>query len=335
MLFASKHWPYLTLTETLTYAAGLYDVSDSKEKTAIVVNDIIEKMGLNGCAETRCSRLSGGQQRRLSIAVALLKEPTVLFLDEPTSGLDAAAASNIMQEIDRVAKDEKLVIVCTIHQPSTKVYNGFDQVMILSRGREAFMGDVGDAAPYFESIGHPMPENTNPAEHFLDLVNSDFSGEEDVTKILDQWAVTKGANPSTHGANPSTHPSNKNGDDSNVGADRVDDSQDASSLKEVSIMFRRHFTLIRRDPILYVGRCVIFLVSCSVFAFVYWNAREFDIDQIYNKMWVQVWFAGVPTNSKSSILYIRAIYYPYPGFFLTISFESHSCSGCCCCVCLE
>jgi ABC-type multidrug transport system ATPase subunit len=314
-----KHWPYLTLRETLAYAAGLYDVSDSRENTAIVVDEIIEKMGLIVCADTRCSRLSGGQQRRLSIAVALLKQPTVIFLDEPTSGLDAAAASNIMQEITRVAKDEQLIIVCTIHQPSTKVYNGFDQVMVLSRGREAFMGDVGDAAPYFESIGHPMPENTNPAEHFLDLVNSDFSGEEDVTKILDQWTGTQGANQSTHGADPSTHDSNKNGsDDDNVGADRVDELQNSSGLKEVSIMFRRHLTLISRDPILYVGRCLMFLISCCVFAFVYWNARKFELDQIFNKMWVQVWFVAVPTNSKLSILCIRA----FCGLFvLTNSFN--------------
>ena len=67
---------------------------------------------------------------------------------------DAAAAENIMNEIVRVAKDERLIILCTIHQPSTKVYNGFDEVMILSKGREAFTGRVTDSAPYFESIGY-------------------------------------------------------------------------------------------------------------------------------------------------------------------------------------
>lgn len=81
-----------------------------------------------------------------------------------TTGLDAASAANIMTEIVRVAKDERLIIVCTIHQPSTKVYHGFDQVMILSKGREAFAGDVQEAIPYFESIGCPCPANTNPAE---------------------------------------------------------------------------------------------------------------------------------------------------------------------------
>lgn len=79
-------------------------------------------------------------------------------------GLDAASAANIMHEIVRVAKDERLIIVCTIHQPSTKVYNCFDQVMIMSKGREAFAGDVQDATPYFDSIGCPCPSSTNPAE---------------------------------------------------------------------------------------------------------------------------------------------------------------------------
>jgi ABC-type multidrug transport system ATPase subunit len=58
-----------------------------------------------------------------------------------------------MKEIVRVAKDERIIIICTIHQPSTKVYAGFDQVMIMSRGRQAFTGDVTDATEYFESIG--------------------------------------------------------------------------------------------------------------------------------------------------------------------------------------
>jgi ABC-type multidrug transport system ATPase subunit len=87
----------------------------------------------------------------------------LLFLDEPTSGLDAAAADNIMREIVRVAKEEKLIILCSIHQPSTKVYNGFDKLMILSRGREAFSGDLKDAPTYFDSIGAPVPPQMNPA----------------------------------------------------------------------------------------------------------------------------------------------------------------------------
>jgi ABC-type multidrug transport system ATPase subunit len=83
-----KHWPYLTAKETLTYAAELYEVAD-KSSISSLVDETLSKMGLDICADTRCARLSGGQKRRLSIAIALLKQPTLLFLDEPTSGLDA------------------------------------------------------------------------------------------------------------------------------------------------------------------------------------------------------------------------------------------------------
>ena len=79
---------------------------------------------------------------------------------------DAAASEATMQEIVRVAKEE--IIMCTIHSPSTKVYNGFDKVMILSKGRQAFTGSVAEAPAYFEKIGYPLPPQTNPAG--MDLV---------------------------------------------------------------------------------------------------------------------------------------------------------------------
>lgn len=74
-----KHWPYLTCRETLGFCAALYAVAE-QDDLPLAVGEIIEKMGLSICADTRCSRLSGGQMRRLSIAIALLKQPTLLFL---------------------------------------------------------------------------------------------------------------------------------------------------------------------------------------------------------------------------------------------------------------
>jgi ABC-type multidrug transport system ATPase subunit len=144
-----KHWPYLTCRETLRYAAELYEVA-AKDDVESICNEIINKMGLNACADTRNARLSGGQRRRLSIGIALLKQPTLLFLDEPTSGLDAASAANIMEEIVRVAKEERIIILCTIHQPSTKVYNGFDQVVCIVY----CIRDTVESVFYCRSVSH-------------------------------------------------------------------------------------------------------------------------------------------------------------------------------------
>ena len=279
-----KHWPYLTCRETLRYAGELYDVASGKDLD-LMIEEIIKKMGLVVCADTRNSDLSGGQRRRLSIGIALLKQPTLLFLDEPTSGLDAASASNIMQEIVRVAKEERLIIMCTIHQPSTKVYNGFDELMIMSRGRTAYAGDVNDSVEYFQSIGYPVPPATNPAEYYLDLVNSDFSDEAAVTSILDAWEE-KGPNIA------SSH--HKTGfDDGQTGVTHV---KRGSVVNEMIVMFRRHFKMVYRDPILYIGRALVFLVANLIFAFVYWSARDPVQNQALNKMWVLIWYMAVPSN---------------------------------------
>ena len=105
-------WPYLTARETVTYAAELYDITENKEATELLVNDLIQKTGLMSCADTKVARLSGGQQRRLSLAaVGLIKQPAVLFLDELTSGLNAASASHIMREITRVAEEEHIIVI--------------------------------------------------------------------------------------------------------------------------------------------------------------------------------------------------------------------------------
>ena len=173
------------------------------------------------------------------------------------------------------------------------MYNGFDQVMILSRGREAYTGDVKNAMDYFARLGHPTPPAMNPAEHFLDLVNADFSDERTVEGILDAWE--KRASRADSGILKSS--SIDEDDDAVVHLDR------RSLVKEVMIMTKRHGLLIVRDPILYLGRCVIFLVSNSLFAFVYWNSRPNTQDQAINKFWLCIWFSGVSCNMAVTAVY--------------------------------
>jgi ABC-type multidrug transport system ATPase subunit len=145
------------------------------------VDDLLRDLGLESCQHTVCGNqflkgLSGGQKRRLSLAVALTKHPLVLFLDEPTSGLDSAAAVEILSVISKIKASRNIIVVCTIHQPSTRVYNQFDSILLLSAGRTAYFGPPAAATDHFARLGHDMPARVSESEFLLDLVNSDFGG---------------------------------------------------------------------------------------------------------------------------------------------------------------
>ncbi|KAF0707976.1 hypothetical protein As57867_006468, partial [Aphanomyces stellatus] len=160
-----------TVLETLRYAAQLSVASTvSAQERELRVQEAIDDMGLRSCEHTIVGDifrkgLSGGQKRRLSIAIELLSHPTILLLDEPTSGLDSASTHAVITYIAKLAKQNR-TIVCTIHQPSSMVYHMFDNVMILAQGHTAYFGSPHDSLAHFASLGHPCPQFTNPGEYF-------------------------------------------------------------------------------------------------------------------------------------------------------------------------
>jgi hypothetical protein len=121
--------------------------------------------------------------------------------------------------------------------------------------------------------------NQSLTEHFLDLINADFSDEAEVDKILNMWEEKRPEAGSSH------HKDNAEEDKEQTGVSAM---KRASLLTEISIMFRRHGNIIVRDPILYLGRCVIFLICNTIFALVYLKARDYDQEQALNKMWVNI-----------------------------------------------
>ncbi|KAL0915651.1 hypothetical protein M5K25_016084 [Dendrobium thyrsiflorum] len=175
------HSPRVTVRESLIYSAFLRlpkEVSD--EKKMAFVDEVIGLVELNNLKDaivgiSGVSGLSTEQRKRLTIAVELVANPSIIFMDEPTSGLDARAAAIVMRTV-RNTVDTGRTVVCTIHQPSTEIFEEFDELLLLRRGGQViFYGPMGqkarDMIDYFEAIpGIPkIKDNYNPATWMLEV----------------------------------------------------------------------------------------------------------------------------------------------------------------------
>lgn len=117
------------------------------------------------------------QRKRLTIGVELAARPELLlFLDEPTSGLDSQTSWSICDLMEKLTKNGQ-AILCTIHQPSAMLFQRFDRLLLLSKGRTIYFGDVGKDShilvDYFTRNGaSPRPPGANPAEYMLEVIGA-------------------------------------------------------------------------------------------------------------------------------------------------------------------
>lgn len=137
----------LTVRETITYSAHLRLSSDlTKEEVNDIVEGTIIELGLQDCADRVIGNwhsrgVSGGERKRVSVALEILTRPQILFLDEPTSGLDSASAFFVIQALRNIARDGGRTVVSSIHQPSSEVFALFDDLFLLSSGETVYFGE--------------------------------------------------------------------------------------------------------------------------------------------------------------------------------------------------
>ena len=177
--------PSLTVRETLLYAASLRLPSPTNfQQRSKLVEEIILELGLKECADTRVGDgfkkggCSGGERRRVSIGIQMLRNPSVLFLDEPTTGLDATSAFHLVKTLKHLANTGRTIIT-TIHQPRSDIFFLFDRLALLSRGNIAYAGPTNECLSWFDRLlpGGLKP-HVNPADYLIDIVAVDTRSKE-------------------------------------------------------------------------------------------------------------------------------------------------------------
>ncbi|WCJ40642.1 ABC transporter G family member 40 [Euphorbia peplus] len=302
------HSPHITVYESVVFSAWLrLSPQVDVETRKMFVEQVMELVELNPIREAivglpGVSGLSTEQRKRLTIAVELVANPSIIFMDEPTSGLDARAAAIVMRAV-RNTVDTGRTVVCTIHQPSIDIFEAFDEMFLLKRGgQEIYVGPLGRHSchliKYFEGIEgvNKIKDGYNPATWMLEVTSLsqetslgiDFS---DIYKNSDLYRrnkeLIKGLSKPASGSKDLHFTS----------------QYSLSFLNQfVACLWKQHLSYWRNPP--YTAVRLIFTTFMGlIFGTMFWNlasklTKQQDLFNAMGSMYTAVLFLGIQNASS-------------------------------------
>lgn len=180
----------MTPREVLKFSATLRLDDEARASQGQILDDLLKSLGLSKCADTMVGNelikgISGGERKRTAVGAELITNPQITFLDEPTSGLDTSAAYNVISVLKQLTVLRQSVL-CTIHQPSSEIFQLFDKAIFLCQGRVVYLGPPSGIRAHFSGLGHKCPQDYNPADFVMFLIGTE-APESQVNSIIQGW----------------------------------------------------------------------------------------------------------------------------------------------------
>ena len=165
--------PEMTPKEILLFTARL-KLNAPREVQEMKVQEMLKLLKIEKCQNTKIGDnlhrgVSGGERKRVSIAVELLSDSPILFMDEPTTGLDSYNAYEVISAINLLAIEKNKIVIFTIHQPASEIFQLMDKICVLALGKTVFFGLKENLEPFFTKIKLPIPHLYNPFEHIIEM----------------------------------------------------------------------------------------------------------------------------------------------------------------------
>ncbi|XP_050243453.1 ABC transporter G family member 34-like [Quercus robur] len=315
------HSPNVTVYESLLYSAWLRLSSDVKTQTRkMFVDEVMELVELKPIRDALVGLpgvdgLSTEQRKRLTIAVELVANPSIIFMDEPTSGLDARAAAIVMRTV-RNTVDTGRTVVCTIHQPSIDIFEAFDELLLMkSGGQVIYAGPLGRYSQklieYFEAVRGvtKIRDGYNPATWMLEVtaptvethLNVDFADiYANSSLCLSNQELIKELSTPVPGSNDLYFPTKYS---------------QPFSVQCKACFWKQHWSYWR-NPQYNAIRFFMTIVIGVLFGLIFWKkgqktAKQQDLMNLLGAMYAAVFFLGATNAStvQSVVAIERTVFY--------------------------
>lgn len=182
----------LSVEETMVFTAKLRMLPGStKEDRKARSDELLALLGIDHVKDVKVGNsvkkgISGGERKRLGIAMELLNRPALLFLDEPTSGLDSYTSLVVITALTVLAKRGDCTVVCTIHQPQQQIYELFDNLILMKKGYIMYQGAANKTIDFLRNtIGINIPDGGNTADYLLDVLSNEKNLDKGSSDSLD------------------------------------------------------------------------------------------------------------------------------------------------------
>jgi ATP-binding cassette, subfamily G (WHITE), eye pigment precursor transporter len=247
----------MTPRECIDFSAALtMDLTENQR--SVVVTNMLDELGLSACADsliggTIARGISGSERKRTSIGVEIVFNPSILFLDEPTTGQDSYTALSIINLLVKLTTEKNCTVVATIHQPSSQIFSKFDRLLLLAYGTTIFTDRARYAHKFFNDVGHPIKENYNPADHFMNVLSTEqFLNEEYRNNVKSRVAHRQSTALMNATDEPRAH-------------------FQVSSLVAFLLLTKRAFREIKRNPIILKAKIMKTLINAALCCMTFAN----------------------------------------------------------------
>ncbi len=286
----------LTVYRTLYYVAKLRLPRDvSKKEIVRMIDEVLDVTGLSERRDVPVSQLSGGQRKRVSIAVELVTRPSVIFLDEPTSGLDPATEDKIMRLFRQIAESGRTVIMTTHAMENVRL---FDKIVVLMRGKLVFFGPPDEAlkhlgAKSFKELYDKLEEPIERAVAEQGEANRHAITERTAEDWKQKYAATK------HHAELIQKPLGELGANKGMGSGKKARLGIVGSIRQFFTLTRRYLEVLLKDKL---NLAILFLQApiIALMTFFVMGAKQ-PRDFVYFVLaLVAVWF-GTSVSAREII----------------------------------